>query len=102
MEDGRVVGLLTRRDVLSALPQRGPSAPVVEVMHAGVDPVEAHASLEETYQRMQSEELPAMPVTEAGRLVGLLTMENIAEFLMIRAAFGGASEKNLETFSPAR
>jgi CBS domain-containing protein len=47
---------------------------------------------------MQTEDLPALPVTDAGRLVGLLTMENIAEFLMIRAATG----KFAETFHPAR
>jgi Mg/Co/Ni transporter MgtE len=67
-------------------------------MHEDVTPVESYAPLEETYQRMQTEDLPALPVTDAGRLVGLLTMENIAEFLMIRAATG----KFAETFHPAR
>jgi len=92
MEDGRVVGLLTRRDLLAALSESGPQAPVTQAMHGALQPVEAHAPLEETYQRMQSEDLPALPVTYGGHLVGLLTMENIAEFLMIRAATGKFSE----------
>jgi Zn-dependent protease/CBS domain-containing protein len=97
MAEGRVVGLLTRRDLLSALSENGPLAPVTQAMHDGLEPVEAHAPLEETYQRMQAENLPALPVTSGGQLVGLLTTENIAEFLMIRAATGKFSE----TFTPA-
>jgi hypothetical protein len=55
--------------------------------------VEARAPLEEIFQRMQVEELPAVPVTEGGRLVGMITMENIAEFLMVRAALEGAPQE---------
>jgi CBS domain-containing protein len=88
--DGSVVGLLTRRDLLAALHARGPTAPVLEAMRRDVLPVDAGAPLEETFQRMQTDELSAIPVTEAGQLAGLLTMENIAEFLMIRAALEGA------------
>jgi Zn-dependent protease/CBS domain-containing protein len=97
MEEGRVVGLLTRRDLLAALAESGPQAPITQAMHGALEPVETHASLEETYQRMQAEDLPALPVTSGGHLVGLLTMENIAEFVMIRAATG----KFAETFTPA-
>lgn len=96
LDEGRVVGLLTRRDLLAALSAGGYDAPVAGAMHRALTPVEADTSLEETYQRMQTEELPALPVTQAGRLVGILTMENIAEFLMIRAAAG----KFAETFAP--
>src|SRR5262249_49443910 len=86
----RVAGLLTRRNLLSALHEQGPSALVSGAMLRDVAPVDANASLEETFQRMQTDELSALPVTMGGRLAGLLTMENIAEFLMIRAALEGA------------
>jgi Zn-dependent protease/CBS domain-containing protein len=85
-----VAGLLTRRNLLAALHEQGPAAPVAGAMQRDVLPVDANAPLEETFQRMQTEELSALPVTEAGRLAGLLTMENIAEFLMIRSALEGA------------
>jgi len=71
VEDGAVVGLLTRRDLLSALHELGPAAPVAEVMQREVAPVAADAPLEETFQRMQTGELAAIPVLDAGRLVGL-------------------------------
>ncbi len=90
MADGQVAGLLTRRDLLSALHEHGPAAPVVGAMRTDVLLVEASAPLEDTFQRMQSEELTAIPVTDMGRLVGLITMENIAEFLMVTAALEGA------------
>jgi Zn-dependent protease/CBS domain-containing protein len=89
-EDGEPVGLLTRRDLLQALHDHGPGATVQQGMRLDVASVEANAPLEETFQRLQTEELPAAPVTDMGRLVGLITMENIAEFLMIRAALEGA------------
>jgi predicted transcriptional regulator len=89
LTDGRVAGLLGRRELVSALQAQGPAAPVTRAMRTGIAAVEASAPLEETFQRMQTEELPAVPVTETGRLVGLITMENIAEFLMVRAALGG-------------
>jgi CBS domain-containing protein len=89
-EDGEPVGLLTRRDLLQALHDHGPGALVQQGMRVDVAPVEANAPLEETFQRLQTEELPAAPVTDMGRLVGLITMENIAEFLMIRSALEGA------------
>jgi CBS domain-containing protein len=86
-----VAGLLTRRDLLQALHDRGPAGAVREAMRVDVAPVDAAAPLDETFQRMQTEELPAVPVTETGRLVGLLTMENIAEFLMVTAALEGVT-----------
>jgi Zn-dependent protease/CBS domain-containing protein len=88
-----VVGLLTRRDLLSALHESGPAAPISSAVRRDVEPVEARAPLEEIFQRMQVEELPAVPVTEGGRLVGMITMENIAEFLMVRAALEGAPQE---------
>lgn len=90
---GEVVGLLTRRDLLSALHESGPAAPISSAIRRDVEPVEARAPLEEIFQRMQVEELPAVPVTQAGRLVGMITMENIAEFLMVRAAMEGAPQE---------
>jgi predicted transcriptional regulator len=59
-------------------------------MRVDVTPVESSAPLEETFQRMQIGELTALPLLEADRLVGLITMENIAEFLMVSSALEGA------------
>lgn len=89
-QDGHAVGLLTRHDLLSGLHEHGPAAGIAVAMRSDVQAVEATAPLEETFQRMQAEGLPVLPVNQGGQLAGLLTMENIAEFLMVTAALEGA------------
>jgi CBS domain containing-hemolysin-like protein len=41
--------------------------------------------------RLQESGTKTLPVTHAGQLVGLITMENITEYLMIRSALKAAS-----------
>jgi CBS domain-containing protein len=89
-QEGHAIGLLTRHDLLSGLHEHGPAAEVATVMRRDVQPVEAAAPLEETFQRMQTDGLPVVPVNRNGQLAGLLTMENIAEYLMVTAALEGA------------
>jgi Zn-dependent protease/CBS domain-containing protein len=90
LDGERVVGLLTRRNLLTALHEQGTTARVADAMQRDIVPVDAEAPLEKTFQQMQTEALSALPVTELGKLTGLLTMENIAELLMVRSALDGA------------
>jgi Zn-dependent protease/CBS domain-containing protein len=89
-EGDTVVGMLTRRDLLASLHELGPQAPVASALRREVAPVEASVPLDEIFQRMQADNLPVVPVTREGHLMGLLTMENIAEFLMVTEAMEGA------------
>jgi Zn-dependent protease len=93
LADGRLVGLLGRRELVAALQTKGATTSIERAMRADVQPVEADASMEETFQRMQSEGLPAAAVTEGGRLVGLITMDNVAEFLMVRTVLRDAEQR---------
>jgi CBS domain-containing protein len=88
--NGRVEGLLTRSDLVKALPQRGRAAAVAGSMREC--PV-AHASemLETVLGRLQGRDCHTIPVLEHGELAGLLTMDNVGEFLMIHAAERGTS-----------
>jgi Zn-dependent protease len=97
--NGRLAGLLGRRELVSALHAHGPATPISNAMRADVAPVQASAPLEETFQRMQTEGVPALPVIEGGGLVGLVTLDNIAEYLMVRAAMSTA-ESPSEAASP--
>lgn len=81
-----VVGILTRADLLNALPQRPPSTPVNAFMQEQFVSVEAAEMLESLFARMQECECHTVPVTQGGMLVGLVTSENIGEFLLIQAA----------------
>ena len=84
-DNGRVTGVLTRSDLLAAL-SRNQDARVSQVMRQDIAFAEANEMLEPAFARLQTCGCHTMPVLYAGQLVGLLTSENIGEFLMIQAA----------------
>jgi len=86
VEAGRVVGILTRDDLLLALARRGNSAQVAETMRRDFQIVDATEMLESAFQRLQGCECHTLPVTRGGQLAGLLTMDNVGEFVLIQSA----------------
>lgn len=91
VEDGRVVGILTRKDLLMGLAQRGREAPVRGVMQTDFRTVEASEMLETALRRMQTCSCHTLPVVDGERLVGLVTMENLGEFVAIQSALESAA-----------
>jgi Zn-dependent protease len=81
-----LVGLLTRADLVRALASHGLAARVGDAMRHGGEPVPEDASLEEVVARMHDSACSLVPVTRGGRLVGLVTGENVAELLLLRGA----------------
>ncbi len=90
IENDRLIGIVTRDDFLSALTRGGPTVLVTTIMRSNLPEVDSHEMIENALLRMQEESLPILPVTHAGRLVGLITNENIAEYFMIRNALRAA------------
>lgn len=88
VENGHVLGILTRNDLLVALAQQGQNSSVVDVMRRDFIQVDASEMLENIFTRLQGNECRTFPVLRDGRLIGLVTMENIGEFMMIRTALG--------------
>jgi len=84
--EGRVIGILERDAFIAALSSQGQSAPVVGVMRGNLPEVDSYEMVESALMRLQESGAKALPVTHLGRLVGLVTAENITEFLMIRSA----------------
>ena len=85
---GRLRGILTRSDMIRALQGVGPQAPVLEAMQREVPVVQHRAPLETALETMQQAAGPVGVVDGAGRLVGLLTQENLGEMLLVEAARG--------------
>jgi Zn-dependent protease/CBS domain-containing protein len=84
---GRTEGILTRDNLIRGLSQRGPNSTVAEAMSAGVPAVPPTLSFQEALERLRTSGLPALPVVDAGgALVGLLTMDNITDLLLVRRA----------------
>ncbi len=89
IEDNRVIGILTRTNLVNALKQRGELTLVGDVMEQNFLTADAGEMLEGASVRLQTCECHTMPVMRNGQLVGLITMDNLGEFLMIRSALGG-------------
>jgi Zn-dependent protease len=84
---GRVEGVLTRDNLIKGISQRGPSSIVGDAMTAQVQAVSPRLGFQEALERLRSSGLPALPVVdETGRLVGLLTLDNITDLLLVRQA----------------
>jgi Zn-dependent protease len=93
VEDGHLIGILDRETFIKALAKKGQSALVTEVMRRGVPEVDTHEMVESALARLNESGAKTLPVTHAGQLVGLITSENITEFLMIRAALRKAPSR---------
>ena len=83
---GRTEGLLTRDNLISGLHARGPQSTVAEAMTAPVPVVAPTVGFQEALAKLKSSRLPALPVVEGGALVGLLTLDNITDLLLVRRA----------------
>jgi predicted transcriptional regulator len=82
----RVVGILTRAQLITALGKYGQNYLVSEVMEKNFLTGEASEMLQTALARLQSCNCHIMPIVKEGKLQGILTSENVGEFLMIQTA----------------
>jgi Zn-dependent protease/CBS domain-containing protein len=90
--ENRVVGILTQADLLTAIAGRGAQTQVADVMQREFEVVDSSEMLEPAFARLQRCQCHTLPVMQGGQLIGLLTAENVGEFLMIQAALAGRHE----------
>ena len=84
---GRVEGLLTRDHLIRALSTTGPGGTVGEAMAAGVRAVGPELGFDEALAALRQSGLPALPVVDAGgAVVGLLSLDNLTDLLLVRRA----------------
>lgn len=86
IDDGQVVGILTRHDLLVGLTRHGQDTSVGDTMQHQFETVDASEMLETAFARLQRCGCHTGPVLRHGELVGLLTMDNVGEFVAIQAA----------------
>lgn len=84
-----VVGVLTHSDVVKALAERGPGVRVDEAMHRSFEKAAPAELADAAFTRLQGCDCRALVVLDEGRLVGLVTAENIGEMLVFDAALSG-------------
>jgi Zn-dependent protease len=86
LEGEHTVGILTRKRLVQALRDRGRTALIRDVMEPPCGVVTESELLEDAFEQMQAAECKVLPVEREGRLVGLVTLENLGELLMIATA----------------
>lgn len=87
VDAGRVVGLLTQDAILRGLRDRGAGGAVAEVM--GPAPTaDVGATLAQLLTEIEAGDGRLVCILSGGRLVGLVDLDNITEFLRIQAALG--------------
>lgn len=85
--DGHMEGILTRDDMIRALKEIGPGAPVARAMRTDIPRIHHRKALNDSLRLMQQTAAPVVAVIDAsGHLVGLMTHETIGEMMMVRSA----------------
>ena len=85
-DDNQVVGILTRNDIIQGLMHFDQDMEVRKFMNTGVTSFSPDTALEKAYEKMRTQQITMAPVLKDDQLVGLIDMDNINEFLMVRQA----------------
>ncbi len=88
IENEKPVGILRRNDLVKALSEGRQNSSVADGMCRDHETVDEAAPLQGAVESMRARDCATMPVVAGGRIVGLLTLENITEMIMINAAMG--------------
>ena len=100
LDGNHVVGVVTRDGLVKAL--AGKDDPTVnEIMHRDFAIADASEMLDGALQRLQESVCHTLPVLQNQKLVGLLTAENLGEYLMIKAARSGRKAVVLRAINEA-
>jgi len=89
----RLVGILPRNALIRALARQGTTTTIGEAMQADCHVVDEGDMVQSAFDRMRESGCSALPVLRRGELVGLLTLENVGEFMMINSALGTATPR---------
>jgi Zn-dependent protease/CBS domain-containing protein len=79
-ENGKLVGMITREEIMAAAHSPERYSSVRELMKTNVPTISSRADLfEDALPILQQSGLRALPVTENGELVGMLTIEDVGQ-----------------------
>lgn len=90
---GAVVGVLTRSALLAGVAKHGVASPVELSMDRSFAAAEPGEPVERAVARLHAAHCQTMPVVSGGLLRGVLTLENVGEFVAIAAALRKAPPK---------
>ncbi len=92
VDQGRVVGMLLRSDMIATLAGGEAHASVREAMSEDFPVASPMEPLHSVFTRLHDTQAATVPIVENGRLVGLITLENMTEYMMVHAALSEAKK----------
>jgi Zn-dependent protease/CBS domain-containing protein len=92
IENGQPIGILRRNDLVKALSENRRDVAVAEFMCRDCESVDDSEPLTPIVESMHQKGCGTIPVLQAGQVVGLLTLENISEMVMINTALEQSSK----------
>jgi CBS domain-containing protein len=94
VRDDTLVGMLTGHRLSQALSTAGAWSTVAAAMQSEFETAEADEMLDRVIPRLEASGGRAIPVSDHGRLVGLLTVEGLGEFLRLQRARAPGDDAN--------
>jgi Zn-dependent protease len=92
VDQGRLVGMLLRSDMIASLASGEVHASVSEAMREDFPVAAPLEPLQSVFTRFHETHAATVPIIENGRLVGLITLENMTEYMMVHAALSEAKK----------
>lgn len=86
VDGDRVIGVLTKSDLIAGLSHHGEDAPVADAMQHRAVSVDVSDTLDQALRQLQEVPGAVALVTDHGRLVGLLSPNSLADFVRLQAA----------------
>ena len=98
----RPIGVLSRSGLMDGLSKAGRDGRVADFARPALGTIALDAPIVPALARLREGEGPCLQVVDGlGRPIGLLTLENIGEFIMVRTALQGARSRRERARSPA-
>jgi Zn-dependent protease/CBS domain-containing protein len=100
VEEDRYLGMLQRKDLVRGIQEHGREAAVGELMTPDCATADLDDGLDAVMRRMNEQQCSTVPVFHLDRLVGVLTLENVGEFMMLRSALKNGHHRQDRTSPP--
>ncbi len=86
LNESGVAGALSRNQMIKALSEQGNQTAIGSVMDADIPRLSPDMPLEKAYEMFQQQRYPILPVLENEEVIGIVDMENVHEFIMVKGA----------------
>jgi predicted transcriptional regulator len=84
VENNKVLGILTRKELIKGLSEYGASYPISKMMRKEYPILSPDMQLTEVYQKFVANKLTLAPVLENGQLIGIVDIKGINELINVR------------------